>query len=62
MLSLIRLGRFVNNWSRVPMLAIVFIGLALLVRDGLLLVISVSVGLAAVGFGLSKLLMGGGGG
>ncbi|MCJ7421363.1 exopolysaccharide biosynthesis protein [Sphingomicrobium astaxanthinifaciens] len=44
-----------------PMLAIVFIGLALLVRDGLLLVISVSLGLAAVGFGLGHLLMGGGG-
>ncbi|MCJ8190963.1 exopolysaccharide biosynthesis protein [Sphingomicrobium aestuariivivum] len=45
-----------------PMLAIVFIGLALLVRDGLLLVISVSVGLAAVAAGLGYLLMGGGGG
>ncbi|MCM8557872.1 exopolysaccharide biosynthesis protein [Sphingomicrobium sediminis] len=45
-----------------PMLAIIFIGLALLVRDGLLLVVSVLVGVAAVGFGLSQLLMGGGGG
>ena len=48
--------------SAAPMLAIIFISLALLVRDGILLLISVSVGLAAVGFGLSQLLMGGGGG
>ena len=45
-----------------PMLAIVFIGLALLVRDGVLLLVSVTLGLAAVGFGLSQILMGGGGG
>lgn len=44
-----------------PMLAIVFIGLALLVRDGVLLLVSVTLGLGAVGFGLSQLLMGGGG-
>ncbi|WP_265587261.1 exopolysaccharide biosynthesis protein [Sphingomicrobium arenosum] len=45
-----------------PMLAIIFISLALLVRDGVLLLLSVTVGLTAVGFGLSQLLIGGGGG
>lgn len=44
-----------------PMMAIVFIGLALLVRDGVLLLVSVSLGLGAVGWGLSQLLGGGGG-
>ncbi|WP_265528478.1 exopolysaccharide biosynthesis protein [Sphingomicrobium marinum] len=43
-----------------PMLAIVFIGLALLVRDGVLLLLSVSMGLAAIAWGLSQLLGGGG--
>ena len=44
-----------------PMLAIIFISVALLVRDGVLLLVSVAVGLTAVGFGMSQLLMGGGG-
>ncbi|NNC48764.1 MAG: exopolysaccharide biosynthesis protein [Sphingomonas sp.] len=44
-----------------PMLAIVFIGLALLVRDGVLLLVSVSLGLTAIAWGMSQLLGSGGG-